>query len=198
MKADPQHCLQQRIPVRGLYIGPEKIIYRIPVPLSKMIFFPPLATRRFLTPVVPYLPYFLPILYLFYPFISYFFFFFSFFPFFLFSPFFRFVFHFPFLSLPLFIFFPLNDTDWYFPRVGGIFSSIWSSGEKSSSYLRQPPLIASVGTVLSFCSKEQYKSRDAKGRRNSRIVQQDDDNHNQLGSRELRCGALPPEQEFSC
>ncbi len=38
---------------RGLYFGPKTIF--IPPPQKKMIFSPPLATRRFLTPIVAFL-----------------------------------------------------------------------------------------------------------------------------------------------
>jgi hypothetical protein len=53
----------------GVYISVRKR-YLFPPPLLKMIFFPPLATHCFSTPIVAFLLYFFPILLLFYPFTS--------------------------------------------------------------------------------------------------------------------------------
>ncbi len=77
--------------------------YIYPPPLLKMIFFAPLATRLFLTPIMAFLPQFFPILHLFYSFTSSFLIFFPhssfFFPFLLFSFSFS-----PFFSSPFHIF----------------------------------------------------------------------------------------------
>ncbi len=110
---------------QGSIFWSENDIYS-PPPLLKMIFFPPLATCHFSTPIVAFFPKIFPILHLFYPFTS---------PFLIFFPPYSFFFSlssFFFYIFPLFLFifsyfFPQMTSADIFPPPqggGGVFSII--------------------------------------------------------------------------